>query len=306
VFCLGTSCFNIASVNDPDFARSVSMIEGAREAGIYLDTDRMRMFIGSPSECSLRYGPSGTMVANCCKPDSSYSGYSNQSLFGGSSYMYDSLFTMDNAQFIYQAVGAMVAGGEVTGSFSAFGVTLTMGAESVAALEASYAAGETAGAIYVAESGTWAVSFNPWAIVVMIIIMLIIEEISCDTPEEIHQLRDGARLCHQVGEYCVRRHLFPHHRQCRKLNRAFCCFNSMLSRIINQQGRPQIGKGWGDPRGPDCSGFTVAELQRLDFGAMDFSEFYASIIPKLPDTNAIATGAAAGAASCYYGRGRCK
>ena len=50
----------------------------------------------------------------------------------------------------------------------------------------------------------------------------------------------------------------------------------------------------------------VAELQRLDFGAMDFSEFYASIVPKLPDAAAITSGATAGAASCYYGQGRCR
>lgn len=307
VFCLGSSCFNIGSVNDPDFGRSVSMIEGAREAGIYLDTDHMRLFIGAPSSCSLSFDPLGVMLnANCCKPDSDYGGYSNQSLFGGSTYMYDSLFTMDNAKFIYQAIGAMVAGEEVNGSFSAFGVTYTSGAEGVAAVEASYASGEASGVVYVAESGEWAVSFDPWSLVVMIIVMLIIDEISCDPPEEIHNLRAAAGLCHQVGEYCVRHHLLDHTRQCRKLNRSFCCFNSMLSRIINEQGRPQIGKGWGDPKGPDCTGFTVAELQRLDFGAMDFSEFYASIVPTLPNAVSISTGAASRAPNCYYGQGSCR
>lgn len=307
VFCLGTSCFNIGSINDPDFARSVSMIEGAREAGIYFDTDHMRLFIGAPSSCSLHYDPLGVMLnANCCKPDSSYGGYSNQSLFGGSTYMYDSLFTMDNAKFIYQAIGAMVAGEQVSGSFSAFGVTYTAGAESVAALEASYASGEASGAIFVAESGEWAVSFDPWSLVIMIIVMLIIDEITCDPPEQIHNLRAAAGLCHQVGEYCVRHHLLDHTRQCRKLNRSFCCFNSMLSRIINEQGRPQIGKGWGDPKGPDCTGFSVAELQHLDFGAMDFSEFYASIVPRLPDSAAIGTNATRQAPSCYYGQGTCR
>ena len=101
--------------------------------------------------------------------------------------------------------------------------------------------------------------------------------------------------------------LLDHTRQCRKINRSFCCFNSLLSRIINQQGRPQLGKDWGfDPRTPDCSGFTVTELQRLDFGAMDFSEFYASIVPKLPDASAIGRNAAGRAPNCYYGQGACQ
>ena len=46
VFCLGTSCFNIAYTNDADFARSMSMLEAAREAGVYLDSDRMQVFKG--------------------------------------------------------------------------------------------------------------------------------------------------------------------------------------------------------------------------------------------------------------------
>ena len=40
-----------------------------------------------------------------------------------------------------------------------------------------------------------------------------------------------------------------------------CCFNSMLARIVNEQGRAQVGKGWGGAQSPDCSGFTVAQLQ---------------------------------------------
>jgi conjugal transfer mating pair stabilization protein TraN len=306
VFCLGTSCFNTTYAQDADLARSVSVLESSREGAAYLDTNRMRLFIGSRSQCSRSFSPSGLEVADCCKADGSFGGYSNQSLFGGSMYMYDSLFTMDNAQFIYQALASMVAGGEVTGSFSAFGVTVSVGTEAVAAAEAAHASGEIAGSLYVADSGTVAVGFDPWTIVIMIIILLIIDEISCDAPEEIHNLREGAGLCHQVGSHCVRFHPFPHNRVCRKRNWSYCCFNSMLSRIINEQGRPQIGKSWGSSTDPECSGFTVAELQRLNFAAMDFTEFYASIAPKLPNTDLIRSGAAARADYCYYGHGRCR
>src|SRR5258706_3724069 len=44
VFCLGSSCFNINYANDADFARSTSMMEAAREAGVYLDTDKLQVF----------------------------------------------------------------------------------------------------------------------------------------------------------------------------------------------------------------------------------------------------------------------
>ena len=48
-----------------------------------------------------------------------------------------------------------------------------------------------------------------------------------------------------------------------------------------------IGKGWGGAQNADCSGFTVAQLQTLDFAAMDLSEFYASLVPTLPNVGAL-------------------
>jgi conjugal transfer mating pair stabilization protein TraN len=41
------------------------------------------------------------------------------------------------------------------------------------------------------------------------------------------------------------------------------------------------------PKSPDCSGFTVAQLQSLDFSRMDLTEFYAEIAPTLPDVGTL-------------------
>jgi conjugal transfer mating pair stabilization protein TraN len=85
-----------------------------------------------------------------------------------------------------------------------------------------------------------------------------------------------------------------------------CCFNSMLARIVNEQGRAQIGKGWGGAQNADCSGFTVTQLQTLNFAAMDLSEFYASLVPTLPNINALQAGSASRVPTCYYGQGKCQ
>ena len=45
-------------------------------------------------------------------------------------------------------------------------------------------------------------------------------------------------------------------------------FGSKLGRILHQQARPQLGLGWGS-----CRGFSVAEVERIDFATLDLSEF---------------------------------
>lgn len=79
----------------------------------------------------------------------------------------------------------------------------------------------------------------------------------------------------------------------------------MLARLINEQGRIQVGKGWGSAQSPDCSGFTIAQLQSLDFSAMDLSAFYASIVPTLPNVGAMQGSNAGRVSTCYYGQGKC-
>jgi conjugal transfer mating pair stabilization protein TraN len=80
----------------------------------------------------------------------------------------------------------------------------------------------------------------------------------------------------------------------------------MLARIINEQGRTQVAKGWGSAEAPDCSGFTVAQLQSLNFAAMDLSEFYASLVPTLPNIVNLQGQGSARLPTCYFGQGKCQ
>jgi conjugal transfer mating pair stabilization protein TraN len=63
---------------------------------------------------------------------------------------------------------------------------------------------------------------------------------------------------------------------CTQSERVFCCFNSKLARIIQEQGRAQIPgmNAWGDAENPNCRGFTPAEFQALDFSKIDLTEYY--------------------------------
>ena len=71
-------------------------------------------------------------------------------------------------------------------------------------------------------------------------------------------------LTHYWGEYCAKRILGI----CRRRDRAWCVFTSQLGRILHEQARPQLGIGWDD-----CDGFTVSQIQRIDFDRVDLSEY---------------------------------
>ena len=71
-------------------------------------------------------------------------------------------------------------------------------------------------------------------------------------------------LTHYWGEYCAKRILGF----CRRRDRAWCVFTSQLGRILHEQARPQLGIGWNH-----CDGFTVSQIQRIDFDRVDLSEY---------------------------------
>jgi conjugal transfer mating pair stabilization protein TraN len=295
VFCLGTSCFNIAYTNDADFARSMSMLEAAREAGVYLDTDRLQVFKGESNRCRDK------LLKDCCTSDSAGAGMTNQSVFGaGTRLVYDILMNSDNRQFVTQGLSALLTSAGFSGSFSTYGITIAVNGTALpAGSTVLYASSTTAGEGVV-------LAYDPWSLAISAVIYVAMSMMECNEEEARLALKEGAHLCHSVGTYCSScLRILGACVSCIEQTTAKCCFNSMLARIVNEQGRPQVGKGWGNAEGPDCSGFTVAQLQTLDFAAMDLTEFYASLAPKSPDIGALQGANAARANRCYFGQGKC-
>ena len=86
------------------------------------------------------------------------------------------------------------------------------------------------------------------------------------SPEEVELAQErNAGNTHYLGRYCSRRTLFG---VCIRRSRAWCVFGSKLGRILQQQGRAQLGIPWSD-----CRGLTVAEIEGIDFESLDLSEF---------------------------------
>lgn len=97
-------------------------------------------------------------------------------------------------------------------------------------------------------------------------------------------LKKSQNQAHYVGEYCAEKLKFP--KICIRKKKTYCTFGSVLGRIINEQGRIQLNKGWGSPEEPDCKGFTPEEFQKIDFDKIDMTEFTNSITEKV--TNEVA------------------
>lgn len=295
VFCLGASCFNTAYSNDADFGRTMSMLEAGREAGVYLDSDRLQVFKGEADRCRNR------LLKNCCYTDGAGIGMTNQSVFGsGTRLVYDVLMNSENREFVMQGMSALLTSSGFSGSFSSYGFTVAVNGTALpTGSTVLYSSSAVAGEGVV-------VAFDPWSLVIAIIIYIILSLTSCNEGEARLALKEGASLCHSVGTYCsscIR--VLGVCVSCTEHTTAKCCFNSMLARIVNEQGRAQVGKGWGASERPDCSGFTVAQLQALNFAAMDFTEFYASLVPTLPNLATLQTDNASRVSTCYYGQGRC-
>ena len=90
--------------------------------------------------------------------------------------------------------------------------------------------------------------------------------------EEEKSLSDAKekKLTIELGEYCAEKVLGV----CIRKKKSYCQFDSKMTRIIQEQGKQQLGLGFGSKKDPDCSGFTPEQLQQVDFSKIDMSDFY--------------------------------
>ncbi len=102
---------------------------------------------------------------------------------------------------------------------------------------------------------------------------------NCQQGEATTDAAVAAGRCHSIGLYYVESWPLI---GCVQRAYVYCCFNSLLGRIIQEQGRPQLkdfqpGGNWGTPTAPNCIGFTPDEFQMIDFSKVDLSEFTSTI-----------------------------
>lgn len=165
-------------------------------------------------------------------------------------------------------------------SFSYYGVTLS----ATAPVAGTMAAGMST------QVGSYYLYFSPWGFAAAIALQVIMEAIACTEPEKKLMQMRGSNLCQPVGSYCSNKLNLLIATICLEETQSFCCYNSKLAKIVNQQGRPQIPKGWGAAQAPSCAGFTMAEMELIDFSQMDLGEFIADLTKRLPDPATVQAG----------------
>jgi conjugal transfer mating pair stabilization protein TraN len=99
--------------------------------------------------------------------------------------------------------------------------------------------------------------------------------LSCSDKEKTLALKRGQSLCEYVDEECSERVSIGLASTCVEKTRTYCCFKSKLAKAINTQGKAQLGQSRRD-----CRGFTMEELDRIDFSKINLDEFIDSIVPK--------------------------
>ncbi len=108
------------------------------------------------------------------------------------------------------------------------------------------------------------------AYTVYVVAMMIIQAVyKCEDFEfELAPKRD-THSCTYLGSYCA-------DDLCLEKRKSYCCYNTPLSRIINEQASIQLGRTY-NKKDPNCAGLSVAEMGQLDWSQIDLSEWSAML-----------------------------
>ena len=107
--------------------------------------------------------------------------------------------------------------------------------------------------------------------VVMIAVMIIQMIWSCEQPEYELAAKKQLKVCKDLGTFCASKE--PITGLCLIRKESYCCYNSPLARILNEQIKPQLGMSFGTPQNPVCSGIKVSDLDKVDWSQVNLDEW---------------------------------
>lgn len=91
----------------------------------------------------------------------------------------------------------------------------------------------------------------------------------CTEDELAINVKRQLKSCNYVGSYCKTEVLGV----CIEKRESYCCYSSPLSRIIQEQVRPQLGLTFGSPKSPSCGGITMEQIGEVDWEKVNLDEW---------------------------------
>lgn len=299
-----SNLFDTSSMTTPanpnnNFAKAALAMEIARETQVYAQPNKT-VFNGVPESCTKGYYG----LRNCCTGtpgavsnrgfvqklagNAAFSvvKYAGEKLIDTASpYVFDAMYqnaeyfstglllSVQNAEHVVlqdagsgfgQAIGTNYASQGY--SLSAYGFTYGTGTLDMAsALPGTMDLTGTFGL----EAGQGFVTFNPYVFAAQLALQYLMRLAQCSQDENIFQMHKGANLTVFIKDECSKKFLGS----CVEHREHYCSFNSVLAKIINVQGKTQIGMDVAD-----CSGLSPEQVSQLDFTKIDFSEFTGKLL----------------------------
>lgn len=175
---------------------------------------------------------------------------------------------------VYNVANGTIAASYASGSATASGVIAAQGAVDAGVTGSS--------AVSSGLTGYTQALLNPTTIMIAVAVMVVMKVMfgdGCSQQDIETAMLDNSDYCHYLGKVCERRWRFI---GCVQRAKRFCCFNSKMAKIVQEQGRPQLqvfgtDGGWGTAKHPNCRGFTPQEFQQLDFAKIDLTEYFGDI-----------------------------
>ncbi|MEK9497177.1 conjugal transfer mating pair stabilization protein TraN [Photorhabdus sp. P32] len=151
--------------------------------------------------------------------------------------------------------------------------------------KAATAASEKAAEAMMNTAMTWlstAMTIYTIYVVTMVMIQIIWK---CEEEEFTMNAKRALKNCSYVGSYCKSKVLSA----CIEKRETYCCFNSPLSRIIQEQVRPQLGVNFGDAKNPQCGGIPMDKIAEIDWRKVNLDEWLGILQQngKFPEPNLI-------------------
>ncbi len=94
--------------------------------------------------------------------------------------------------------------------------------------------------------------------------------VNCPVEQKILATEVRKGRCEDVGEYCAKEVLG----KCIRKTKSYCCFPTVLAKVIHKGARAQLKKNLGSAKNPQCGGLTIDELKKIDFSKIDFKDFF--------------------------------